>query len=277
MKNISPDKSLGQNFLKDKNISKKIVNLLGDISNKTIVEIGPGMGALTDILLNFGANVIAYDKDERSIDYLKEKYTKNQNFQIFHKDIREVELKNNTLINNKIYVIGNIPYNISTDILFWLFEFSDMIDKSVLTVQKEVAERLVAKTRTKDYGVTTVATRLYCEAKIAFHIPPKAFFPAPKVTSSVIFLDFDKINISQNISNEKKKQLMQLVKAAFSQRRKIINNSIKQYINQKQIDAKELSEVLTNNNLDFLSRRAEELSDEDYLKFYNIINSLISK
>lgn len=274
MKKIAPNKSLGQNFLTDKNISAKIVKLLGEISGENVIEIGPGMGALTDLLIELNANITAYDKDERSIIFLKEKYKEKTNFNVIWSDIRKVNLKN-SFNNNKIYVIGNIPYNISTDILFWLFEFSDIIKKAVLTVQREVAERLVAEIRTKDYGVTTVATKLYCDAKIKFHIPPAAFFPPPKVTSSVLLLDFETSEISKNIPNEKKKRVMQLVRASFSQRRKMINNSIKQYINQNNIDIKKISEALAENNFNWLSQRAEELSVEDYIKFYDIINNNI--
>ena len=264
---VTPKKSLGQNFLLDKNISNKIVGLLGNIENKDILEIGPGMGALTDILLAKQAKVLAIDKDSNAVEYLTEKYKDKENLKILNSDIRTIDLSK--LYNNKISVIGNIPYNISTDILFWLLEHSNYIDQAVLTVQREVAERLCAKHKTKSYGITTVAVQLYGTAKIIFHIPPKAFFPAPKVTSSVL-----KIEFNDHINNSENKQIMSLVRTAFSQRRKMINNSIKQYLSNNNIESDLLAQYLEKENLKYLTQRAEELTVEDFVKFYKIISNI---
>lgn len=235
--NLTPIKSLGQNFLIDKNLANKIVNQLDSINNKNVIEIGPGMGALTDILLSKNANVFAIDKDTRAVEYLTKKYKNNKNFTILNSDIRTVDLN---LLNIKdLLVIGNIPYNISTDILFWLFDFNNIINKVVLTVQREVAERLCAKYKTKTYGITTIATQLYGTPKIMFNIPSSAFYPAPKVTSSVLKIEFN--NVYNNIN---KKQILSLVKASFSHRRKKINNSIKQYLLNNKVNTVKLNEEL---------------------------------
>ncbi len=270
LERITPIKALGQNFLKDKNLANKIVNLLGELSEKTIVEIGPGMGALTDILLAKNANVIAIDKDLRACEHLTKKYGDISNFRIINDDIRKVNLYD--LIDEEISVIGNIPYNISTDILFWTFDFSDKIKQAIFTVQKEVAERICAKSKTKDYGVTTIATKLYGQAKIAFHIPPSAFFPPPKVTSSVLKIDFQ--NQYENVD---KKEIMRLVKALFVQRRKMINNSIKSYISDKNLDIKQVSEVLTEQNLNYLKQRPEALEIDDFISLYKILTQMQEK
>ncbi len=271
MEKIKPIKQLGQNFLQDKNLSNKIINLLGDIANKNILEIGPGMGALTDILLHKQANVIAFDKDERAILYLHEKYKDRKNITLHLMDIRNIELNDFYDKNTKIYVIGNIPYNISTDIVFWIFDNFNFIDKAVLTMQREVAERLIAKPHTKNYGITTVAMQLFGNAKIAFHIPPTAFFPRPKVTSSVLTIDFQNFDKYKDVN---KKGVIEFVRAAFSQRRKILNNSLKNYLYLKNIDPVRLQELTANQSIDFLSRRAEELTVDDFILFYDIANNL---
>ena len=262
---ITPIKALGQNFLKDKNLANKIVDLLGDISAKNIVEIGPGMGALTDILIEKKANVFAIEKDKRAFDYLTQKYSGISNFNVVNSDVREVNLFD--LDMSELYVIGNIPYNISTDILFWTFDFASIVKNVVLTVQREVAERICALPRTKDYGVTTIATKLYGKAKIAFHLPPSVFFPPPKVVSSALRIEFD-----DTYENIDKKEVMRLIKAVFLQRRKMINNSIRPYLSERQISIEKLTIELESRNLNYLKQRPEELQVDDFINLYNIIN-----
>jgi len=267
LEKIKPLKSFGQNFLKDKNIANKIIDLLGEISNKNVIEIGPGMGALTELLLKKNTNLTAFDIDERAIEYLKTKFSNEANLKIIHSDIRDVNLEKHTV--DKTLLIGNIPYNITNDIIFWLFEQRNFLSKAVLTIQREVAERYVAKPKTKNYGITTVAMHLYASAKIAFHISPTAFYPVPKVTSSVLVIDF---SVQNNYCEVDKKQILQLVKAAFSQRRKVVGNSIKSYLSDRKIDVEKLSFRLENNNSKkYLKMRAEELTVEDYVHFYNLI------
>ena len=269
---IKPLKIFGQNFLKDKNIANKIVDLLGEIENEEIIEIGPGMGALTELILQKNAKITAFDVDERAIKYLTEKFNKNIKIRIIHSDIRKIQLENYT--KNKISLIGNIPYNITNDIIFWLFDNAKFLNKAILTIQKEVAERLVAKPKTKDYGITTLAMQLYANAKIAFHIPASAFFPAPKVTSSVIIIDFQVNKFIKYFNQDEeidKKELMKFIRAAFSQRRKMLNNSLKSYLNSRNIDLEKLTKTLESKEKKYLKMRAEELSVEDYIHFFEII------
>jgi len=272
MQKIKPLKSLGQNFLKDKNIANKIIDLLGDVSNKNVIEIGPGMGALTELLLQKNAQITAFDIDKRAIEYLETKFINETNLKIIHSDIRNVNLSD--YADDEILLLGNIPYNITNDIIFWLFEQSDLlektnkINKAVLTIQREVAERYIAKPQTKNYGITTIAMQLYAAAKISFHIPPTAFYPAPKVTSTVLMIDFSEKNKYCEVD---KKQLMELVKAAFSQRRKMINNSIKSYLSTQKIDFEKLSKLLENASKNYFKMRAEELTLENFIHFHSII------
>jgi 16S rRNA (adenine1518-N6/adenine1519-N6)-dimethyltransferase len=266
---LAPIKALGQNFIQDKNICNKIVDLLGEIKNKNLIEIGPGMGALTGILLAREANVIAFDVDNRAVELLNNIFCKECNsnqLKMLLSDIRDINLKDYT--EEHISIIGNIPYNITNDIVFWLFENSEIINKVVLTIQREVAERYVAKPRTKEYGITTLAMQLYADAKIAFHIPASAFFPKPKVTSSVIVIDFSNEN---KYSNVDKKEIMKLIKAAFSQRRKVLANSLKTYLNARNIDIQKINDTLLEINLNFLKMRAEELNIDDYILLYGMI------
>ena len=279
LEKIKPLKSFGQNFLKDKNIANKIIDLLGDVANKNVIEIGPGMGALTELLLARNAKLTAFDLDKRAIEYLNAKFKfhchialdavslfNEKNLKIIHSDIRNVSLSE--YADDKILLIGNIPYNITNDIIFWLFEQNNLLNKAVLTIQREVAERYVAKPKTKNYGITTIAMQLYASAKIAFHIPPSAFYPAPKVTSTVLVIDFSAQNRYCEID---KKELMQLIKAAFSQRRKVIGNAIKSYLTTKKIDFEKLSKQLENDEKNYLKMRAEELTVEDFICFYSVI------
>ena len=262
---IKPLKYLGQNFLQFPQIAKKIVSLLGDIDGKNIYEIGPGMGALTEHILNTGANLTCFDIDIRSVDYLKEKFVNAPNLNIIHSDIRNIS------VDKLAAVIGNIPYNITNDILFWLLDNCKNIDKAVLTIQKEVAKRYTAKENTKDYGITTLALKLYGDAKICFNIPAAAFVPAPKVVSSVLLIEFNP-ELYKNID---KPALIKFIRAAFSQRRKILSNSLKQYFSAHQIELAKLSQTLSNSNKHYLKCRAEQLTLEDYISFFAVVNKLI--
>lgn len=261
---ITPLKSLGQNFLRDKNLSKKIVSLLGDIEGKTLVEIGPGMGALTSLLLDSGANVIAFEKDIRAKEYLLMHHN-SKRLMVHLGDIREVMLAE--YVDTPISVIGNIPYNITNDIVFWLFDNVSLIRTAVLTIQKEVAQRYTAQPKTKDYGITTLAMQLYGTAKIAFHISPSAFYPPPKVTSSVLTIDFTtpSVGYTDFVASDKE-ALLSLIKAGFSQRRKKLRSALKSYIAKHNLGVKEGQSVM------YLDNRAEELSLNDFIELYQALH-----
>lgn len=265
---IKPKKALGQNFLIDKNILLKIFDSIEVNPNDFILEIGPGTGALTEYILNRKPKkFVAVDIDERSIEFLKEKFPLAEYpfFDILQSDIRKIELTKyfNSEIYNRNIVVGNIPYNISADIFFWIFSYRDLITKSILMVQKEVAQRLNAKPKTKNYGLLSLVINLIGTAKILFDVSPNCFYPRPKVTSSVIELKFDK-----KLTNQEFEDLLSLFKAAFSQRRKVLKNSLSTYLSNTKIETGFLkSDVF----LKYCSKRAEELEVENYIELMNEI------
>ncbi len=272
MKDLAPRKSLGQNFLKNKSVASRIVALLGDISGKPVLEIGPGMGVLTEFLLGQKPLLTLVELDARAIEYLHEKFSNN--LKIIHSDILDFDIKRHfEKYNEKLLIIGNIPYNISTEIFFLLFENAEYISKAVLTVQKEVAVRVCSGHGSRQYGITSVAANLVCAPKIAFDIAAGSFFPAPKVTSSVLVLDFYEEQKYINAFAE----IMQLVRSAFSQRRKILRNSLENYLKASNISMKAMEDELKASNLEYLSKRAEQLSLNDFIRLFEILNNLKNK
>ncbi|MBK9248006.1 MAG: ribosomal RNA small subunit methyltransferase A [Ignavibacteria bacterium] len=259
---IKPVKSLGQNFLTDGTIARKIVELLEIEELDTIVEIGPGEGALTKLLLEYPAEIQAIEFDRRAVEFLNSTYPKVQypKFSLFSGDVRKfplLEFSQEVIDRTKHRpkVIGNIPYNITSDILFQLFECAEKLNRAVITMQREVAERIVAKPRTKDYGILTLASLFASKPKIALLIPPESFYPKPKVDSAAVVFDFTE----PMISTEQFYKVMPLVRSGFGQRRKMLSNSIKSMISQKNDIQQDIIDG-------YFSKRAEELTPNDFLK-----------
>ncbi|MFC2131165.1 16S rRNA (adenine(1518)-N(6)/adenine(1519)-N(6))-dimethyltransferase RsmA [Bacteroidota bacterium] len=275
MEKIKPKKSLGQHFLNDKNILLRIAGSINCSDSDIIIEIGPGTGALTEYILNkVPKHLFSVEIDKRAVEALYKSFPvdKLNNFDIINSDIRNINIRNLLseygFDDNIIKVIGNIPYNISADIFFWIFNQSNIIDKAVLMVQKEVAQRLCAKPRTKSYGILTVAVNVTGSCKTLFDVSPECFFPKPKVTSSVI-----EIMLENNKFNQMNfKTIMNIVKSAFSHRRKVIRNSMKSYFTNEGIDFSEFQKIHNTKYPDYFSKRAEELSPEDFIKLYHSIS-----
>ncbi len=257
-----PKKRFGQNFLVDDNISRKIIKSLGAQSNDVLLEIGPGQGALTKFLVNEYPNYSAVEIDESSVCALKDRLGINLN--IVCSDIMKFDFTGlSRSEGGKIKVLGNIPYNITSDILFKLLENMDIIESAVLMVQKEVAERLTAEKETKQYGILAVQFGAFADVKIIFNVPATAFFPKPRVTSSVIKMDFNKNKYT--IANVP--LFRSLVRNAFSKRRKTLRNSLKDFFGANDINNYDF-------NIDF-SRRAETLSVNEFVVLSNEINSCL--
>lgn len=276
MHKFAPKKSIGQHFLHDKNISKKIVELLGIQDGDNIVEIGPGTGALTQFLIEKDIAIIAYEIDKRSVEHLKEEY-KNyipKKLKIIEKDFLTSDLTQlDSNCSNKIKVIGNIPYYITSPILFHLCKFSKLVDSAVLMMQKEIYQRLVARPKSKEYGILSLLANLFFVVEDKFDVPPSCFFPPPKVMSSVVKLNF--ANNSLDISIQDKFRILGLIKTLFNQRRKMINNTIKNYLNQHNFNC---NEIMNNSDyLKYLKMRPEDLSIKDYLILNDIINPKLEK
>lgn len=260
IKSIVPKKSLGQNFLIDRNIARNTVSLLDIQKGDNVIEIGPGTGALTSIILEHDCNLTAIEIDSRAITELKSQFpfSKYPTFNLVNQDFRDYKFDLNSY-NYK--VIGNIPYYLSSEIFFKLFDSSSNIDLAVMTVQKELAQRLIAKPRTKDYGILTLAMVANGSCNIEFDVSPQCFYPAPNVWSSVIKMDFR----SPQLVVKNKKFLSEIIRKAFNQRRKMLGNTLKNSFNS--IDSTLLSPEDREKLSTYSKMRPEELSllDFEYL------------
>lgn len=261
-----PKKFLGQNFLVDDNISKKIVNYLDAKEDDNILEIGPGQGALSKHISGLTHNFIAVEIDENIVKKLREKY--NDSMNIIHKDFLKLDIEKELIEyfnkEKKIKIIGNLPYNISSEILFKLYDSKVYIEFAIVMLQKELAQRLTAKPDTKDYGILSVMTQINCSPKILFNIPPTAFFPKPKVNSSIVKLDF---NHSGYIIKDTE-LLKKIVRNSFGKRRKIMSNSLKELFEDMSLEFGKI-------NFDF-SRRPENVSVEEFIKLANDVYEYIN-
>ncbi len=260
---IQAKRSLGQNFLTDKNKAAQIALLMEAQLGDTILEIGPGCGDLTEFLLKSQAVVHAIELDERAIETLHELFDTNTHFSVEHGDFLKFNLREyaHRFIKNEdgldiptLKVAGNIPYYITSDILFRLFEQSDVLERAVIMMQKEVAERICAKPRTKEYGILSIAARFVSEPRIALKVPSGCFTPRPSVDSAVVVFDFKK----RFISMQEYKLVHPLVRMAFGQRRKILSNALSQYLSNYQTELPPEINAL-------MGKRAEELLPDQFL------------
>ena len=253
-----PLKRFGQNYLVDKNILNKIFDNIDPGIEDVIIEIGPGTGALTRLLAGKCKKLIAVEIDKRVADDLKEEFPEAE---IISNDFLDIDLKKIFIsYNKKLRVVGNIPYNLTSSIIFKLINCNKFINDSVLMVQFEVAKRMTAKTGTKDYGIFTVLLNYFTKTEICFRISPNVFFPKPKVYSALVKINFRQINEPEDFQ----KLFIKVVKAAFSTRRKTLKNSLSGSI-FKDINFSDCK-------ID-LSRRAETLVTDEFLQLTNFINS----
>ena len=220
---FSFSKSLGQNFLIDKNVLDKIVSASSLTENDCVLEIGPGAGTLTRCLAKTGAKCVAVEIDKALIPILEETMAEFDNFTLINNDILKVDLKELTenYFNKPFHVIANLPYYITTPIVMKLLEDNLPVKSMTLMVQKEVADRMCAKSGGKDYGALSVAVQYYAEPSVVTKAEPHCFMPQPKVASSVIHL-----KIGKKIAVDNEKLFFSIVKSAFSQRRKTLVNSL---------------------------------------------------
>ena len=253
----NPKKSLGQNFLIDKNIVNKIINILQIKKDENILEIGPGYGILTNkILETHPKKFIAIEKDKKLVEILKKKIINDKKINIINDDIFN-HIKKNTFGKN-IIVLGNLPYNISTQILASLVllkKWPPWYKILVFMFQKEVADRIIAKPNTKEFGRLTVLSNWRLEIKKHFDVSKNCFFPKPKVNSTILSFKPKKNNLFQ-LRNPK--SLEKVTQVLFSNRRKMINKNIKKLFNNKLF-------LLDNLNID-LNKRPGELTNEIFYK-----------
>lgn len=248
---LRADKKLGQNFLIDANIVNNIVAAAELSSKDTVLEVGPGIGTLTQGLAQSGANVVAVELDKRLLPVLDTTLDGYDNVRIVNGDILQVDIMQ-TVGTDNFKVCANLPYYITTPIIFALLEKKLPMERLVAMVQKEVAERMAAKPGGKDYGALSVAIQYYTEPQIAFLVPPSSFIPAPAVDSAVIVC---KRRAKPPVEVCDEDLFFRIVKAAFSLRRKMLSNSLKnmgikseqtaKWLNLAGIDSKRRAETLT--------------------------------
>lgn len=257
---LRADKKLGQNFLIDENIVRNIV-AAAELSDKdTVLEVGPGIGTLTQGLAESGASVVAVELDKRLLPVLDTTLEGYDNVRIVNGDILQVDIMQ-TVGVDEFKVCANLPYYITTPIIFALLEKRLPMERLVAMVQKEVAERMAAKPGGKDYGALSVAIQYYTEPEIAFIVPPSSFIPAPSVDSAVIVC---KRREKPPVEVCDEALFFRVVKAAFSLRRKMLNNSLK----NMGIKGEQVAKWLELAGVDG-KRRAETLSLEDFAALTN--------
>lgn len=254
MSQVRPKKSLGQHFLKDQNIARKIVGALDQCKSKTVLEIGPGTGVLTSILLNNSElDVFAVEVDKESYDYLLLQHPQLEG-KLMLKDFLKMNIKE--IMRQPFTVIGNFPYNISSQIFFRILENRDLIPDVVCMIQKEVAERIAASHGNKTYGILSVFLQAFYHIDYLFTVGPKVFDPPPKVNSAVIHLKRntrEKLNCNEEL-------FFKIVKLGFNQRRKTLRNSLKSI----------LVNLSTDNEI--FNKRPEQLSVDDFVYLTNLID-----
>lgn len=259
MGQVRAKKSLGQHFLKDLNIAKKIVDSLDGEQINKVLEIGPGMGVLTQYLLpnkNFETHVVEIDTD--SVAYLKENYPELDG-RIIGEDFLKYDLSK--LFNEPFSVIGNFPYNISSQIFFRVLDYRDQIPEVVCMIQKEVAERMSANPSCKAYGILSVLMQAFYDIDYLFTVGEKVFDPPPRVKSAVI-------RMRRNTTSDLKCSeplFFRVVKTGFNQRRKTLRNSLKSLLGDKKLED------------DIMGQRPEQLTVQEFVELTNKIETLLAE
>lgn len=263
---IKMSKKLGQNFLIKRGIVDEIVKAADLQEGEPVLEIGPGIGTLTQGLAQSGANVTAIELDTRLLEVLDTTLAQYSNVTIVHGDVLKLDVP--SIMNNEPFkVVANLPYYITTPIIMSLLESRLPIERLVVMVQKEVALRMVAKPGTKDYGALSVAVQYYTKPDIVLDVPPKSFLPAPAVTSSVIrcvLRDKPPVDVVDE------KLFFRVVKAGFAQRRKTFANTMK----TTGLSKDRIEELLAKANIDG-QRRGETFTLQEFADIANAWAALI--
>lgn len=266
-------KGFGQNFLVDLNILNKIVDHAEITKNTYVIEIGPGIGSLTEQLAKKAKKVVCYEIDKTLIPILEETLKDYNNIKIINEDVLKADIKE--LINTEfcdasdIALVANLPYYITTPILMNLLEQKLPIKRYCVMIQKEVAQRLSGTPGTKDYNALSVAIQYYTEPKIVLNVPRTVFIPQPNVDSAVLKL---KVRTTPLVEVKDEKLFFHVVKGSFIQRRKTILNNLKQTFTN--ISSELLLEALQQANLN-PQTRGETLSIHDFARLSNIIANLV--
>lgn len=259
----APRKSLGQNFLQDANIIRKIVEAVVIKENDTVIEIGPGRGALTDQILPLTQNCHLIEFDRDLIDYWRGRSELKSGLYVHAQDVLKFDL--NEIIqqaSGKVKIIGNLPYNISSPVLFHLMQYAEDIETQTVMLQKEVVDRMVAEPGSKIYGRLSVMLQQRYKIERLFSVPATAFYPPPKVESAIAQLTLNsQLSDLESSKVADHQQFATVVKQAFSQRRKTLRNTLKGLVSAEQIESLGIDP----------SARAETLTVDSFVNLANLI------
>lgn len=262
-----PRQSLGQNFLIDENIVRNIIKAFRPEPDDVVVEIGPGRGALTGHLAGRVRHLVLVEIDGRIIEDLRSRFTA-PNVTILHADFLDVDLKSlRDLHHNKVRLIGNIPYHLTSPILFKAFDDRAAIVDVTIMAQREVTRRIVAKPGNKEYGILSVATRFYGTPKVLFDVSPNCFYPKPKVTSSIL-----QIQLHDRLAAGADPRLFGVVvRTVFGKRRKTLRNGLK-YLPYSEAVVGRIMDGVTLS----LDKRPEQLTTDQFVDLTNQIGKLVA-
>ena len=260
---LRANKKLGHNFLINESIIYDIVKKANVTKEDLVIEIGPGLGSLTKELINNAKKVIAIELDPNMIDILKSRFGIFDNFEVIYGDVLKIDLEELIKGYDSVKVVANLPYYITTPIIMKLLEDKLKIKSITVMVQKEVGERICATHKDKEYGAITVSVQYYSEPQIIIDVPKENFLPAPEVDSCVIRLDMREKPL---VSLKDEKLFFRLVKGAFTQRRKTINNSLTCSGKSKEEIIAALNKLGIDSKL-----RAENLSIQQYADIANTL------
>ena len=254
---IRPLKRFGQSFLEDKNVIHKILKISEITGEDTVVEIGAGVGIMTELIAKRARNVIALEIDPRMIQILKERLANYHNVDVIQTDVLEYDFLSATsgLTAQKLTIIGNIPYNISSQILFRLLDYRNHISSMILMFQKELADRFTAFPGTKEYGIPTVLLSMYAECSREMLIPRSCFYPEPKIMSTVLRMVIREI---PRVDLQDHDFFVKIVKIVFSKRRKTLLNNLRS-LHLLGFSEEDVANALRNAGIDG-TRRGETLT-----------------
>ena len=260
MQSVRPKKSLGQHFLNDNSIAKRIADTLDGFPQLPVLEVGPGTGVLTRFLIDKDKNLTVVELDRESVAYLKSNFTDLDHERIIEDDFLRLDLAN--LYNGQFCVIGNYPYNISSQIFFKVLDYRDAIPCCTGMIQKEVAIRIAADPGSKVYGILSVLLQAWYDVEYLFTVHENAFTPPPKVKSAVVRL----VRNSRRAMNCNEKLFKAVVKTSFNRRRKMLRNSVKPLMGEN-------TEVLQH---PIFTKRPEQLSIAQFEEITNMIEPFIA-
>jgi 16S rRNA (adenine1518-N6/adenine1519-N6)-dimethyltransferase len=269
---IQPTRSLGQSFLIDNNITAKIVDSAGIERSDTVVEIGAGPGMMTRHIADKAGSVIALEIDSRIVEVLRHELGTRPNVRIVETDVLDFDFSTVARDKDRIKVIGNIPYNISSQILFRLIEYRHVLSSVTLMFQREVAERIMAPPGSKEYGILSVMTVMYMLPSKVTTVPASCFYPKPRVESMVLAMDVRKRPLCEDCDYD---IFRKVVRSAFAKRRKTLINSLKESPFMRDLDI-DLTSILGGLGIN-PKRRGETLTVEEFARLSRAIEASISQ